>query len=1100
MLSSITTAQETYFGKNKVRYKNFDWSYIQTRHFDIYYYEDAYETAKFTATVMESAYVEIAKELNYKIQKEIPVFVYNSHNDFQQTNITQGLLPEGVGGFTEAFKNRIVIPFAGSYEEFRHVLHHELTHAFVYDLIYGKSFSALISRGKLFNLPLWYAEGFAEYSSRHGWDYFSDMFVRDATINNYLAPPAYLGGFLAYKQGQAMIKYIAETYGEDKLGEILKKGKILLTLNKALKEVLGITEQELWKGFSKEMKRRYWPEIALREEADEFSTQLTHARKDGSYFNEKPEFHPDGTKIAIYTDKSDFTEIVLIDAEKGFQIKKLVKGQRSGDLESLHSFVSGMSFSPEGDKIVFVAKSNGDPTLIFYDLEKNKIYDKKKFDFYNILSPKWSPDNKKIAFAALKDYSRDIYVYNIETEELSQITHDRYDDKEVSWLPNSEELIFSSDRPHSTSQMADWEKNIYVDEGAYLPGDFQYGFYNIFRIKINEADKVVELDVGQGPNTFPAVSPDGRKVAFVSNRNGIDNIYVAFLDSSAVYPITDILTGVRSISWSPNSRKIAFSAFNKGAFDIFIIDKLKPKGENNLLANTAFVDGKYNILKSAEELAQLEDSIKADSMSNDTTQTDTLATVIDSLSTDTLATAPDSLSSDTLLAAVVEEEEKTDSLITTETGVYDEGFVFVSDKEETKFDSLLIGVPKDGSLPQNSKPIAEPEYFDERPGPDEEGEYEENKYKTKYTPDFMHATPGYSTFYGFQGQAYFILSDYLGNHQFYFSTDLVNTIDQSNLQVLYFYNKKRTSLGVGLFHSKNFYSFLNDAFFSDRFYGFQGIARYPFSTFTRVDLSVSQYFIDRQYNYDTQSDFYDQNIATYGFKDNSKVTVGELNYIADNVVWGLTGPVNGRRLKLSVSSGVNLFDSKDIQFTSVEFDYRKYWHIKNSFSLAFRVSGGSSFGSTPKLYFIGGTTNWIGRKTYDASVYDVKNLYFADVVTPLRGVPYYELSGDRYGLINAEFRFPLIDYFAMRFPLPLVFSRIQGVMFTDIGSAWSGSDFKGGTSAGGVSRLHDIKMGFGAGVRVNLGFLLLRYDLAWSTDMNSVLPRTTSYFSAGADF
>ena len=175
LLTSIASSQETYFGKNKVRYKDFQWSYIQTRHFDIYFYEDAYETAKFTATVMESAYVEIAKELNYKIQKEIPVFIYNSHNDFQQTNITQGMLPEGVGGFTEAFKNRIVIPFSGSYEEFRHVLHHELTHAFTYDLLFGKSFSSLISRGKLFNLPLWFAEGFAEYSSRHGWDYFSDI-------------------------------------------------------------------------------------------------------------------------------------------------------------------------------------------------------------------------------------------------------------------------------------------------------------------------------------------------------------------------------------------------------------------------------------------------------------------------------------------------------------------------------------------------------------------------------------------------------------------------------------------------------------------------------------------------------------------------------------------------------------------------------------------------------------------------------------------------------------------------------------------------------------------------------------------------------------
>ncbi|HWR83480.1 MAG TPA: hypothetical protein VN285_09260, partial [Candidatus Deferrimicrobium sp.] len=166
LVSTSSWAQETYFGKNKVRYKGFEWNYIQTRHFDIHFYEDAYATSKFAATVMESAYVEISRELGYLIQRRVPVFIYNSHNDFQQTNIIPSLIPEGVGGFTEAFKNRIVIPFTGSYEDFRHVLHHELTHAVVYDLIYGGALSSLLSRQRLFLLPLWFAEGYAEYSSR----------------------------------------------------------------------------------------------------------------------------------------------------------------------------------------------------------------------------------------------------------------------------------------------------------------------------------------------------------------------------------------------------------------------------------------------------------------------------------------------------------------------------------------------------------------------------------------------------------------------------------------------------------------------------------------------------------------------------------------------------------------------------------------------------------------------------------------------------------------------------------------------------------------------------------------------------------------------
>ncbi|MEA3296804.1 MAG: biopolymer transporter Tol, partial [candidate division Zixibacteria bacterium] len=157
-------AQETHFGKNKVRYKDFDWSFIQTRHFDIHFYDDAYSTAQFGAAVLESAYVMISHELSYRIQRRVPVFIYNSHNDFQQTNILPSLIGEGTGGFTEVFKNRVVIPFNGSYEDFRHVLHHELTHAVTFDMLYGNAFSSLVSKQRLFQMPLWLSEGYAEYS------------------------------------------------------------------------------------------------------------------------------------------------------------------------------------------------------------------------------------------------------------------------------------------------------------------------------------------------------------------------------------------------------------------------------------------------------------------------------------------------------------------------------------------------------------------------------------------------------------------------------------------------------------------------------------------------------------------------------------------------------------------------------------------------------------------------------------------------------------------------------------------------------------------------------------------------------------------------
>ncbi len=1098
LLAATAEAQETYFGKNKVRYKDFDWSFIQTRHFDIHFYEDAYPTAKFAATVLESSYVEVTNELNYVIQRRVPVFVYNSHNDFQQTNIISPLIPEGVGGFTEAFKNRIVIPFSGSYEEFRHVLHHEVTHAVIYDLLYGNMFSSLLSRQRLFQLPDWFAEGYAEYSSRHGWDYYSDMFVRDATINNYLQPPWYLVGFLAYKQGQAMVKYIAEEYGEDQLGKILKKGKVHLTMNRALKETIGKTEEELWEDFAKEMKRRYWPEIAERKEPEEFSKQFTHARKDGSYFNEQPAFSPDGDRIAIFTDRSDYTELVLLSAQSGKLVRRLVKSQRSGDLESLHSFISGMSWSPEGDKIAFVAKSGGKPTLMLYDMRKNRIYKKRRFDVYNIVSPAWSPDGEKIAFAALKGHKRDLYIYHLDADVLEQITDDRYDDTDPTWMPDSDELIFSSDRPHPANEVLDVEGNLYVQPGAYLPGDFQYGFYNLFRVEL-AGYKVTPLDVGPGANMGPEVSRDGSKVAFISNRNGIDNIYVAYLDSSKYFAVTDILTGVASISWSPDGEQLAFAALNKGAYDVFLMKDIVPVGEQGVLATTDFIKGEYDLLIKAKPRQELA-ATPADSTGPEVADAAADAYAPDyetyevepeapegAIASGTADTSGEKSVADTTLA--VEEKAAADTVIT-ETGIYDDEYVFVSGESEDPAASLFVDIPEDSVTSLSGITMEEPPLFDSIPGPTEDGNYRVHRYRVKFTPDYVGGGVSYDTFFGLRGQSFIVFSDYLGNHQIFIATDLVNTIDQSNVQAFYFYNKHRTNYGIGLFHTKNFYLDSDDFLFSDRFYGFQSYIARPFSTYSRIEAFISQFFIDRQY---------------YDFDDprpnrNSKVSTAQLSYVTDNIVWGITGPLNGRRAKLSVSGGVNLFDSQDIQFTATEFDYRKYWHIKGAFSFAVRVSGGASFGTTPKRYFLGGTTNWIGNRTLDAEVFEVENLYFADVVTPLRGVPYYELSGDRYGLINTEFRFPLIDYFAMRFPLNLVISRVGGAIFTDVGAAWFGNNFKGGTTAGGVEKLQDIKVGFGFGMRMNLGFFLLRYDLAWATDLHSVSDKPSYYFSFGADF
>jgi hypothetical protein len=119
------------FGQNKVQYKSFEWYFIQTEHFDIYFSKDGKTTAEFASKAAEDALASISQNLNYRINNRIALILYYSQNDFQETNVTDEYLSEGIGGFTELFKNRVVLPYTGNYKMFRHVIHHELVHAVI---------------------------------------------------------------------------------------------------------------------------------------------------------------------------------------------------------------------------------------------------------------------------------------------------------------------------------------------------------------------------------------------------------------------------------------------------------------------------------------------------------------------------------------------------------------------------------------------------------------------------------------------------------------------------------------------------------------------------------------------------------------------------------------------------------------------------------------------------------------------------------------------------------------------------------------------------------------------------------------------------------
>src|SRR5258706_14199315 len=149
-------AQYGSFGQNKIQYRRLDWRVLRGEHVDLYYYPEEEELGRVALAYAEASYDSLERRFNHAVTRRIPLIVYASHSDFEQTNILPFIPPEGLLGVTEFLKRRVAMPFRGSYSEFRHTLRHELVHVFQLSLtteVYNR-----YPRLRQAGLPLWWTD------------------------------------------------------------------------------------------------------------------------------------------------------------------------------------------------------------------------------------------------------------------------------------------------------------------------------------------------------------------------------------------------------------------------------------------------------------------------------------------------------------------------------------------------------------------------------------------------------------------------------------------------------------------------------------------------------------------------------------------------------------------------------------------------------------------------------------------------------------------------------------------------------------------------------------------------------------------------------
>ena len=441
-ISTLLNAQS--FGQNKVQYRDFDWNFIQTPHFDIYYYGGEKDLAEFTADVAEDSYEQISLHLRWDLKRRVSIMVYNSHNDFQQTNVVDTYMREGIGGVTELFKNRVVFPFDGNYEQFRHVIHHELVHAIINDMVYGGSMQHVISSRTKIRVPIWSNEGLAEYLSSN-WDTKADMVLRDIAIHERMPSVKELNYFMAYKGGQSLWRFIAGKYGREKIGDVFRSMKMTQNAERGYERALGMNFKELTTQWHKYLKKEYWGDVEDRDPIEDMSEKLTDHKKARNFYNVSPALSPDGSRVAVLSDQTGYFDIHILDAMTGKRIKKLVKGNRSVNFEELKWLQPGLSWSPDSKKIVIAAKAGKGDVLHIIDVKTRKSQ-KIEMEMDGVFSAAWSPKGDEIAFVGHVGSSSDIYIYDVNKRTTRKITDDIFTDSYPSWDPLGTQIVFVSDR------------------------------------------------------------------------------------------------------------------------------------------------------------------------------------------------------------------------------------------------------------------------------------------------------------------------------------------------------------------------------------------------------------------------------------------------------------------------------------------------------------------------------------------------------------------------------------------------------------------------------------------------------------------------------
>lgn len=1006
LCARVSPADAAYFGKNKVRTRELDWSVLETAHFQVHYYEGEEAAANEAAVMAEEGYARLSKTLRHEIVRKVPVILYASHSDFQETNITPEVIDVGTAGVTEFLRRRVFLPFTGSYADLRHVLTHELVHAFQIDILFGGSGGRRLNPFSL-SVPLWLMEGMAEYLSLGGTDSQTSMWLSDACHSGRLLGLADLGrarDIRVYRHGQAIWSSIARDHGDSSCGNVLRGIVAERSAEKGIKKALGISMQDLSDRWVGETHREYLPRIDERKRAADYGRLLA-----GGNLKEplalSPAISPDGQRFAFFSNRDLSFGLYVGDIESG-KVECAVEGASSGDLEELRLFHSSIAWSPDGRTIAFTAKGVGEEALVLFDTETRRVDRRVIPGLTEVRSPAFAPDGKALALVGVHDGRSDLYLYDPSSGRLDRLTNDLFAERSPAFSPDGGRIVFTTDAAGA-------------DEG----GAPRFGPEHLALLDVRTREVRALPTLGSGAAS-PVWNGRDESILFTADPDGVPDIFILQVATGEILQVTHILTGVGGLlptssclSFSPEGGRLLFTALERGAFGIYLAE--------DLLANATPYEAPLGLAQSASE------------------------TTVDPAPGGATPGEP-AAPADTTQQSLDGSDWRRDY----DPDIYDEETIYASVPERP--DDAVPEIAPDAAGPPDSAVVAAITPT-KRP------------YKPRFAPDLALGGGSLTTGGVGFGESHVTFSDLLGNQRIHVGLGIYGSFQNSDVTLAYEDRRGRNEVVYTVFsHRSRYRSAPGRVFLSpttEFVAGGSVEARRPISRFSRVETSITTGVMNDAYRTRSYAEEdTDDPDETYRF-----ARVG-LALVNDTVLWGRTGPIRGRRLRLSTE--VSMGDLRTVTFRA---DLRRYWRVTRDVVVAGRLMGGYRTGHLAERFHLGETTL-------------------------VHGLRYGELIGTRLAVANLEARFPFVRTLALGFPMRIRIDEIGGALFVDAGAAWTHDFTNGGTDEDRAVQSGNLLGAYGAGIRTNLSFFIVKLDVAQRTNFSTLIGKPIVVAAFGAEF